>query len=76
MKILLTEDEIEALSVWWLDAPEAVDWAETLNRAQVKKVVEWVNEHCPHAGPPGDDPTQEKKYCNACWQALKKEAGL
>ena len=43
--------------------------------AQLRKVVEWGMEHCPHAGPPNDDPTQEKKYCNACWQALKKEAG-
>ena len=44
--------------------------------AQLKKVVGWGNEHCPHAGPPDDDPTQWKMYCNACHQALKKEAGL
>uniref|UniRef100_A0A6M3JTU1 Uncharacterized protein n=1 Tax=viral metagenome TaxID=1070528 RepID=A0A6M3JTU1_9ZZZZ len=64
MGILLTEDEIEALSVWWLDAPEAVDWAETLNRAQVKKVSDFL---CDFG---------EEKTLEACWQALKKATGL
>ena len=44
-------------------------------RAAVGKVVEWGEEHCPHAGPADDDLIQERKHCNACWQALKKEMG-
>ena len=42
-------------------------------RAAVGKVVEWGEELCSHAGPVDDDPIREKKHCNACWQALKKE---
>lgn len=80
--ILLTDDELRAglddtdkaaadamcLEYWYV--------VEVVAEAQLKKVVEWGNGHCPHAGPPDDDPTQEKKHCNACWRTLKEEAGV
>ena len=38
----------------------------------VRVLIKWGDEHCPHAGPPGDDLIQQRKYCNACWNELKK----
>lgn len=38
----------------------------------IEGFIEWGNSACPHAGPVDDDPTQEKKYCNSCWQSLKQ----
>ena len=70
MGILLTSEEIEALSEWWLNAPEEVDWAETLNKAQLKKVVEWGDTGCSHQR------VGLRKNCPTCWQSLKEEAGL
>ena len=40
-----------------------------------KEWIKWSKEHCPHAGPPGDDPTQEKMYCVACWRDRQEEVG-
>jgi len=78
MEILLTEDEVGALSEWWANAPEEVDWAETLNRAQLKKVVEWLLDECENEEHEhGYSGCEFLRYeCAECRQALKKGAGL
>ena len=42
--------------------------------AQLKKVVEWGGEDCPHKYDPPFNGM--KRECSYCWQAPKKEAGL
>ena len=42
-------------------------------KAQLREVIKWGEDHCPHAGPVDDDPIQWKKHCNACWNELKRE---
>jgi len=42
--ILLTDKEVNRLSEEWLDADEDVDWATMMNKAQLKKVVEYLQE--------------------------------
>ena len=74
MPILLSPEEIEALSEEWLEAEEDVDWADTLCRAQLRKVVEWLWGDC-------DDATHAdfgliRIDCNECGHSLKEEAGL
>ena len=43
-------------------------------KAQLKKVVKWGNEGCPHLL--DDYGGQDKRECGHCWQALKKEVEL
>ena len=45
MGILLNAKEIEVLSEAWLEADEDVDWAETLLRAQLKKVKQYWDDY-------------------------------
>ena len=52
-------------------APSAKVVADAQLTQTIEDVIEWGKEHCPHAGPPDDDPTQSKMYCNACWDTLK-----
>lgn len=68
--ILLNPEEIEALSEWWLKAPEDVDWAETLLKAQLERVVEYLE---PNIGIRLDAPHKTTIDLDA-WLALKKEA--
>lgn len=43
-------------------------------KAQLKKVVEWGDESCPHILTQIMDGSETKKRnCDACWQALLKE---
>ncbi|KKL57200.1 hypothetical protein LCGC14_2237790 [marine sediment metagenome] len=45
-------------------------------KAQLKQVVEWGDEPCPHSKVPCSDgvPYGDRKHgCSECWQALKKE---
>ena len=46
------------------------------SRAQLKKVVEWGDERCPHPSTFDGQRLMKKRRCPECWQALKKEAGL
>ena len=77
MKILLKETEVEKLTEEWLDADEDVDWANMMNKAQLKKVAEWGGEPCPIGGivlsVEGDNHRILRRECNHCWQALLKE---
>ena len=73
--VLLTAGEIKALDFSYDFRPpftsRDVDrWHDrVIAKAQLNKVIKWGEGHCPHAGP-----TQQKKYCTACWQELKKVA--
>ena len=42
--ILLTEEEISNLSEEWLNADEDVDWANYLCKAQLRKLIEWLED--------------------------------
>ena len=70
--ILLNPEEIEVLSEWWLKAPEETDWAETLLRAQLKKVVEYLE---PNIGIRLDAPHKTTIDLDA-WTILKKVARI
>ena len=68
--ILLTAEERIAL-----DKNEGAAYyrgVEDGSRAQLKKVVEWSGEQCPHTPP---SYLRFKCECLECWQALKKEVG-
>ena len=69
--ILLTAEEIkEAQGQGYSDG-------ESVACAQLKKVVEWGQEKCPHPMPlpPFHLNSHYRRTCHLCWQALKKEAG-
>ena len=74
--VLLSSEEIEELSTWWLDAAEEVDRATTVAKSQLKQVMEWGEERCPHPSTFDGQCLNHKRMCPECWQALKKEAGL
>lgn len=42
--IRLTEEEIDELTEIWFNGPEELDWAVCLANAQLKKVVEWMED--------------------------------
>ncbi len=46
----------------------------TVARAQLKKVVEWMTERCPHA--PRNFPSDKRMCVNCMDDELLKEAGL
>ena len=43
-------------------------------KAQLKQIVEWENEPCPHTNNPNY--FKPRRDCDVCWQVLKKGAGL
>ncbi len=69
--IILSPEEIEQVSEEWLNADEDVDWANSLNKAQLKKVVEWGDEECLEHGWGAEDTA--RKRCWSCWQVLLEE---
>ena len=74
--ILLSPEEIEELSKWWLDAAEEVDWATTVAKAQLKQLHRWGEELCyDHNGEQRKELGLfvKRHECPICWQALKKE---
>ena len=68
--MLLTGEEINELTEVWFNADEDVDWAITLVQAQLKKIVEWGNERCPHFEGTIGGQTPTKRECYHCWQTL------
>ena len=74
MSILLTGEELAKFML--PDYPKTLkDMKRAIARAQLKKVVEWGNETCPH-DLFGEGTQCFKHACDDCWQALKKEVGL
>ncbi len=63
-------EKIHKTNVYYLR--ELKSQVEEAVKDERERIILWGHEYCPHAGPPNDDPTQEKMYCNACWQALKE----
>ena len=41
--IRLTDEEINRLTEEWLDADEDVDWATMMNKAQLRKALEYIH---------------------------------
>ena len=88
-KIRLTDEEIrEALDEWEeiedtdgkTDLEVEIDGHRFIAQAQLKKVVEWGGERCPHTKnfpDTVDRPMPElmrwKGYCPRCWQSLLDE---
>ena len=72
----LSETEIWKISKRTpVEMPEVILVARKAEDERDKEWIKWSKEHCPHAGPPGDDPTQEKMYCVACWRDRQEEVG-
>ena len=51
----------------------SIRWNEFVAKAQVKKLVEWGGEGCPHNLSPEGMSYDLKHECLACWQSLLKE---
>jgi len=73
--ILLSDDEICKLVN---DNPTDCDWEKIVAQAQLQKIVQWLEEPCPHGiGDFRDDDlpvTQcRRRCCDLCWNALKQE---
>lgn len=73
MKLLLTEKEVDQLTEEWLDADEDVDWADMMNKAQLKKVWDWGDEACSDKEHHPRYDHMLKRVCPICWQVLLKE---
>ena len=75
--MLLTDEEIQVIFDRAKRTPTApVDCyicRKNLAKAQLKKVVEWGNEDCPHNTPSGR--VKFARECHLCWQTLLKEVG-
>ena len=73
--ILLTDEAIHKHYLHIKDSfiPRYLDTGRETARAQIKKVYEWGNEDCPHAGYVLDNPLLHKHDCYECWRALLKE---
>jgi len=82
MSILLTEEEIiTAVMGRKLDVHREIcpQCTEALLKAQIKKMLEWGNEPCPHF----DERDRHgymivpdlKRECSFCWSELQKEIG-
>ncbi len=84
--ILLDDVEIDKAYLAYMesDLPPMTDISRGANRAiiqaQLKQVVEWGNEECfehPYDSElPEEEYNRKRHRCPACWQTLKKEAGL
>ena len=62
-----------------LDEPDRASllkYQRNLLNAGAKKLVEWGNEDCPHAGYVLENAVLHKRECFRCWQALEKAVGL
>ena len=71
--ILLSDEEIKKLIHEKWKTRDTLTFEE-LAKAQLKKVVEWGDEDCPHLSKPAEYfDGQHKRECRDCWQALKKE---
>ncbi len=75
---ILSDKVIEELTEWWLHAPEDVDWAQTILKAQDqhtrKEIKEWGEELCKEHAPEKYYNSVHKRFqCSGCWQSLLSE---
>ena len=70
MSISLTEKEQDAVWRRYEDCDKGQLWDNVLIKAQLKKVYEWGNEDCPHAGSVAGETLLHKHDCYKCWEAL------
>ncbi len=79
--ILLSDEEIKeayrSCSVGgFIKSMGGFEVEKAIAKAQLKQVVEWGDEPCPHSKVPYSDgvPYGDRKHgCSECWQALKKK---
>ena len=68
--ILLTPDEIRAACNGLLPL-----YAEEINKAAVRKAMEWGDGVCPHISR-GSYTFRLRRECGLCWEELRREEGL
>ena len=75
--MILTDEEMGKIDIplnickQWMSSRR---YADSVAAAQLRKVVEWGEETCPHDL--GEGTQCYKHACDMCWQSLKEEAGL
>ncbi len=81
--ILLSPEELKQAQEsvgWFCTDNDYYGYSNGLNaiaKAQLKQVVKWLEEDCPHDVTPQIPYARAKrKHCVECWQDLKKEASL
>ncbi len=76
-KVLLTEQELTDIWIAKLKATahqaESLAFMRETAKAQLKNVIEWGEEPCPH--PHGGFPYYKKHECIACWNELSGFSG-
>ncbi len=76
--ILLTPEELVRLASEYKSEglyQYALKERTAIAKAQLRKVVEWGEEDCPHRKQFVDIP-YPKRTCSICWSGLRKVAGL
>lgn len=80
MGILLTDEEIrdavitrDSRGIVVCEPSKLDPHFNQVSKAQLKKVIVWGNEPCPHIGSARESLRTKKKCCQSCWEDLCKE---